>query len=1194
MGQERQGYGQSTTESRQRSHSQGGGWRAARLAVAALLATAGIAGCGSSDVVASPLPDSVSIAVPASLLTVGEVGFLQARVAAPAGAMPGAEVVWTSSAPTVVSVAPGGVLTAVSRGTAEVTAAVASNPTIRSSVAITVVGASALTLDTRVLELGEGTQRRLAATVLYDEGATPAPVVWRSSFPAVALVDNHGTVTALTSGTTVIRATVAGKADSAVITVSPQAIGSITMDSVSSAALFVGDRRTFAATVRNPAGAILVGRTVAWSSANATVATVSTAGVVTATGVGTTTISAESGGRVADATVVVLDRAASVTLAPAAVRVPRGRTEVLTASIRNAGGMLLADRRAVTWTSSSPAIATVNADGTVTGIANGTASITATVEGKSGVAAITVVDPVATVLVTPPSVTLSVGMTQQVTASARDAKGVSVTGRPVAWSSSNPSVASIGASGVVTAIAPGSAVLTATVEGVDATAAVTVLRPVASVAITTLQNSLFVSRTLQLAAAARDAQGVALTGRTVSWASSDPALATISSTGLVSALAAGTVTITATIEEVEASTTLTLVTLPPALTAISTSVDTVVLYPAQTVAVTTTVTQPTGAPTATVTFGTVLPSVATVSNSGVITGVAPGTARITATAAVAGNTNFSAATQSTTIVVIVRPLPAASVQITPGTVNLMVGGVQQLVTTVRDSLGGVLTGRTARWSSSNTAVATVSATGLITAVAEGTATLTVTVEGATATALLSVGPLPPAVTSLTVSPSAHSMVAGQTRTLAPVVGRPSGAPTPTITYGTANPAIATVSTAGVITALSNGTATITVTVTASGNTTYAAATLTELVTVTVAPAVASVQVTPGSASIMPGTTQQLSTTVRDSSGAELTGRAVAWTTSNAAIASVSATGLVTAVAVGTATITATVGGVPGIMTLTVLALPTSITSVAVTPTSVSLPVGRSASLTPDVTQPSGAPAATVTYGTTAPSIATVSAAGLVVAVGPGTATITVTASSAGNTGYSAASRTATVTVTVTDVPVATVSVAPANASILTGATQQLVVTARDSAGQTLTGRTVSWATLNASVATVSTNGLVTGISAGSATITATIDGVVGTATITVQTPPPGITSLTVSPTSASVTVGQTRALTSTVTQPTSAPSATVTYTSSDTTIATVSPTGVVTAVAAGTVTITVTATSPGNATFSTTTIASTATITVAP
>jgi uncharacterized protein YjdB len=1140
------------------------------------------------------VPDRITIAAPATRLSVGEVAVLQARVAGLAGALPNADIVWTSSAPAVLSVVPGGVITGASRGTAMITAAAASNPNVNTSVVLSVVGASALKLDTRSVVLGEGGQQRLTVAVAYDDGATPTPVVWRSSVPAVALVDHQGLVTALAAGTTVIRATASGQSDSAVVTVSSQPVGSVTIDSGSSSALFISDRRSLTATVRNTAGVVLPGRPIAWSSVNPAVATVSTAGLVTAVGAGTTTILAESGGRVAEATLVVIHRAASVTLAPASLRVPRGRTEVLTPTIRDTAGALLTERRSVTWSSSAPTIATVSADGTVTGVANGSASITATVEGISGTATITVVDPVTSVLVTPAALSLPVGGTQQVSAAARDTKGAPLTGRAVVWASSNPAVASVSASGVVTAVAAGSANLTATVEGVDATATVVVVRPVATVAVAPGNANLFVGRTLQLSASARDAQGTALTGRPVSWSVSDPAIATISATGLVTAVAPGTIAITATVEGVEASTGLTVVPLPPALTGITVSVDTVVLFAGRMRAVTTTVDQPTGAPVATVTFGSVMPSVATVSATGVITAVGPGTAKITATAAVAGNSNFAAATQTATIEVIVLPVPVASVQVTPGTVNLVVGVAQQLAMTVRDSVGAPLSGRVATWTSSNTAVASISATGLVTGVSVGTATLTVNVEGAQATALVSVGPLPAAVTSLTVNPNSHSLIAGQTRTVTPTVVRPAGAPAATLTYGTTNPAVASVSTAGVITAVAPGTATITVTATAPGNTNFAAATMSELVAVSVSAAVASVQVTPGTAALMPGSTQQLATTVRDSTGADLTGRTVAWSSSNPAVATVSATGLVTAVAVGNVTVTATVGGVPGTMSVTVSPLPTSVTSVSVSPTAVSLLVGKTSSVAPVVSQPSGAPTASVTFGTTAPSVATVSTAGLILAVGPGTATITVTATAVGNTGFSAASRTATVTVTVTAVPVASVSVAPTEASILAGASQQLVVIARDSAGQALTGRTISWATLNAAAAVVNTSGLVTGVAPGTATITATVEGIVGTATITVLPAPAAITSLTVSPSSATVTVGQTRTLTPTVTQPTGAPTATVTYTSSDPAVATVSPTGVVSAVAAGTVNITVTATAPSNGSFAPTTVSSTVVITVVP
>lgn len=1424
--------------------------------LAALVAVAWLGGC-FGDPVSSRPPDRMTITVPVadSRLPVGEIAILEASLSARGVPVPRKEVTWWSSDPTILTVAPGGIITAGRRGIAEITASVQGRPTISASVVITVVGASALALDTRTVTLEEGGQRRLRASVKYDPGTIP-PVIWRSSATAVALVDNQGLVTALGPGTAIIRATASGLTDSAVVTVTPQPVGSIAIDQGTSTMLFVGDRRPLSATVRNNGGVVVTGRTISWTTADPTIATVSASGLVTAIGAGTTTVSAESGGKVAETVITVRDPAASLVVAPASVRVARGRTQKLTIEVRNSAGALLTEKRPAAWSSAAPTVATVSADGVVTGLANGTATMTATVEGVTGTATVTVVDPVSTVLVTPGTATLVVGGAQPMVASARDAKGAALTGRPVVWSSSDPSVATvsatgrvtaeaagsatitatvdgeegsatvtvvpvvgtvlinparsnlllgralqlsasvrdeagtvltgravtwsssdpvvatvnasgvvtavaignvtiaasvdgvvgsatvrvvplppaltgvtvspdavslvaggaraltatatqpsgapaasvtfgttlpsvatvsptgvitavaagtttitvtataagnasfsaathttmvevavaplppaavlvtpaspsliigrsqpmmasardakggaltgravvwstsnasvatISATGLVTAVAPGTVTIAATVEGVEGTATLTVVPPVATVQVTPTSTSLFVGRTLQMSALARDADGALLTGRSVTWLSSDPTVATISATGMVTAHTAGSATITATSEGVQGSAALTLVPLPAAITGVSVSFDTVTLVTGRTRAITAAVTQPTGAPAATVSYGSVLPSVATVSPTGVITAVGAGTAIITVTATSTGNVNYSAATQTALVEVTVLPAPVASVQVTPGTTNLVIGATQQLTTTVRDSVGAPLTGRVATWASSNPAVATVNTTGLITAVAVGTATLTVTVEGTIATALVSVAPLPSAITSLTVSPNTYSLVVGQTRAVAPVVTKPTGAPNATLTYGTTVPAVATVSSTGVITAVAPGTATITVTATAPGNTSFSAATISETIAVTVAAAVASVQVTPGTATLMAGTTQQLATTVRDSTGAELTGRAVVWTTSSAAVASVNATGLVTAVAVGTATITATVGGVPGTMTVTVSPLAAAITDVAVSPTAVSLQVGRTSTLTPTVTQPAGAATATISYGTTTPSVATVSAAGLVLAVGPGTATITMSATAAANTGFSAATRTATVTVTVTAVPVATVQVAPATASILAGSTQQFVVTARDADGQILTGRPITWATLNAAAATVSASGLVTGVAAGSATITATVEGATGSATITVEPAPAAITSLTVSPTTATLTVAQTRALSPTVTQPTGAPAATVTYRSSDPDVATVSPSGVVTAVAAGTATITVTATVVGNGTFASTTVSATVEIVV--
>lgn len=86
-------------------------------------------------------------------------------------------------------------------------------------------------------------------------------------------------------------------------------------------------------------------------------------------------------------------------------------------------------------------------------------------------------------------------------------------------------------------------------------------------------------------------------------------------------------------------------------------------------------------------------------------------------------------------------------------------------------------------------------------------------------------------------------------------------------------------------------------------------------------------------------------------------------------------------------------------------------------------------------------------------------------------------------------------------PVASVSVSPATDTVLVGATTQFVATVRDAAGNALTGRTVTWATSAEAVATVSPNGLISGVAVGSVTVTATTEGKSGTAAVAVQVRP---------------------------------------------------------------------------------------------
>src|SRR6266498_3244983 len=257
--------------------------------------------------------------------------------------------------------------------------------------------------------------------------------------------------------------------------------------------------------------------------------------------------------------------------------------------------------------------------------------------------------------------------------------------------------------------------------------------------------------------------------------------------------------------------------------------------------------------------------------------------------------------------------------------------------------------------------------------------------------------------------------------------------------------------------------------------------------------VASVTVTPPSAVIPQGQTLQLTATPNDAAGTPIAGRAVAWASSNGAVATVNNSGLVSALAAGSATITATSEGQSGSAAVTVTPLP--VASVAVSPATASILVGQTVQLTGTPKDASGNALSgrVVSWQSSNGSIATVRSSGLVTGLTAGSATITAT--SEGQSGSAA------LTVTAAPVPVASVAVSPATATIPAGQTAQLTATPKDASGNTLTGRTVSWASSNTAFATVSASGLVTGKAAGSATITATSEGKSGTAVVTVTQVP---------------------------------------------------------------------------------------------
>jgi serine/threonine-protein kinase len=256
-------------------------------------------------------------------------------------------------------------------------------------------------------------------------------------------------------------------------------------------------------------------------------------------------------------------------VSPLSLAITVGAEARLTAVLRDSAGASVP--AAVLWEALDPQVAVVSADGLVRGVTAGQGRVVARSGGASASAVVTVspaaVPPaptatrtvegparVASVGVSPPGLSLAVGESARLTAALRAADGAALSGRPIAWTSSDSRVARVNPDGSVTAAAPGTALVTASVESASATVAVTVsTAPVAAIAVEPPQLALTVGAQERLVALARDGRGTALTDRPVQWRSSNPGVAAVDGSGLVTAVGPGAATVSASADGVSGS-----------------------------------------------------------------------------------------------------------------------------------------------------------------------------------------------------------------------------------------------------------------------------------------------------------------------------------------------------------------------------------------------------------------------------------------------------------------------------------------------------------------------------------------------------------------------------------------------------------------------------------------------------------------
>lgn len=453
----------------------------------------------------------------------------------------------------------------------------------------------------------------------------------------------------------------------------------------------------------NPAAAM----PITWVSSDEDVATVD-GGLVEATGEGTASILAIAGVlRDSVRAVVTLPPPSLATIVPASASFTALLDTVQFSLVLTTPQGDTVHGQPVTWNVLDAAVATVDAQGRVVARATGTTRVIGTSGALSDTAEVTVTQVAASTTISPNGATLNaIGATAQFSAEVRDANNQVINGASVTWSSLDAAVATVNASGLVTAAGNGTARIVGASGGVADTVNVTVTQAIASVDVTPDGAALdALGATVQLSASVTDANGQAVSGASVSWSSLNAPVATVSSTGLVTAVANGTADIVATANGHADTVT---VTVQQAVASIEISPSAASLGAlGETTQYTAIVRDANGSemPDAAISWSSLNEDVVSVDGTGLVTAVGNGATQVIAA---------SGALADTASVTVAQVGAAVTITVPADTMRLE-GETQQLAAAWVDANGYPVDGVATTWSSSADSIVSVDASGLVTA-----------------------------------------------------------------------------------------------------------------------------------------------------------------------------------------------------------------------------------------------------------------------------------------------------------------------------------------------------------------------------------------------------------------------------------------------------------------------------------------------
>lgn len=617
-----------------------------------------------------------------------------------------------------------------------------------------------------------------------------------------------------------------------------------------------------------------VDRSVVWSSSNEDVLTVNQNGFVTFVNPGKATvicqtndIGTDGNNLIATCEFFIYEPVTGISLDFTDVTLKIGENFRLTAEVLP----LNATDKSVTWISSNTSVVTVDENGMLTAVGSGSAAVLVQ-SNDSGVTAmcnVSVYQPVETVTISNTEMTVRKGTVFWLYAKAGPENAVNKT---ILWTTSDPTVATVDETGMVTALMPGECTITATSQdtGIYATCKVTVTEPVTGITLNYTEAAIYAGDKLVIIPTITP---IDADNKAVTYLSSDPSIAEVDANGIVTGMKGGSCVILVTTVErgLVASCKITVYEFVTSVTI--NEKDVKYINNGASKAFTASVT-PESASNRGVTWSSSNPNVLRVSQKGVVTAVGVGSATITATAA-DGSGIFDS-------IVLTSIIPVSTIEVSPSYVTVIEGQSAQVTATIRPGNASI---KDIEWSSSDPEVAVVDYNGEITGVKAGICYVYAkSTDGneIVGTVKVTVKKAVPA-TSLVINAKSVTMFPGQTRPLS-VRLKPSNS-TDHAQWVSSDTSVATVSSDGIVTAVGQGNAVI-YCVAESGAESECEVNVLAL----------------NSSSI---TLEQYDNYQLDVFGS--TGKIV-WYTNNNRIATVDANGKVIARGVGTTTITAKVNG----------------------------------------------------------------------------------------------------------------------------------------------------------------------------------------------------------------------------------------------------------------------------------------------